>query len=47
MECFGKKQLHEMIKKITQNEGEGAILRKHGSLYEHGRSESLLKFKVF
>lgn len=27
--------------------GEGLILRKHGSLYEHGRSLSLVKFKVY
>ena len=32
---------------IVENEGEGVILRRKGSLYEHGRSLSLLKLKVY
>jgi ATP-dependent DNA ligase len=35
-----------MVKTILDNAGEGVILRKMGSRYEHGRSTSLLKFKV-
>ena len=31
---------------IINNNGEGAVLRRVGSLYENGRSSSLLKFKV-
>jgi ATP-dependent DNA ligase len=38
--------LYFMLENITTNGGEGVILRKKGSLYEHGRSPSLLKFKV-
>ena len=34
-------------KEITENDGEGMILRKVGSLYERGRSISLIKFKVY
>eukprot|EP00026_Physarum_polycephalum_P004684 Phypoly_transcript_04707.p1 GENE.Phypoly_transcript_04707~~Phypoly_transcript_04707.p1 ORF type:complete len:664 (+),score=57.25 Phypoly_transcript_04707:58-2049(+) len=34
--------LHDIV---TENEGEGIILRKKGSLYEPGRSLSLLKMK--
>lgn len=31
---------------VIDDEGEGVILRKPASLYEHGRNESLLKLKV-
>lgn len=32
---------------ITGDRGEGVILRRHGSRYEHGRSDSLIKIKVW
>jgi ATP-dependent DNA ligase len=35
-----------MMKAITMHGGEGMMLRKMSSLYEHGRTNSLSKFKV-
>eukprot|EP00026_Physarum_polycephalum_P002151 Phypoly_transcript_02156.p1 GENE.Phypoly_transcript_02156~~Phypoly_transcript_02156.p1 ORF type:complete len:735 (+),score=101.72 Phypoly_transcript_02156:694-2898(+) len=34
------------VNMIIENGGEGAILRKVGSLYDHGRSPSLIKLKI-
>lgn len=41
-----RKSLNEFVQSVINNEGEGIILRKHGSIYEHGRSQSLIKLKV-
>jgi ATP-dependent DNA ligase len=38
--------LNEMMQAINTRGGEGVILRKVGSLYEHGKTATLLKFKV-
>ena len=34
------------IQMVIDDGGEGIIVRKVGSLYEHGRSKELLKLKV-
>eukprot|EP00026_Physarum_polycephalum_P001864 Phypoly_transcript_01867.p1 GENE.Phypoly_transcript_01867~~Phypoly_transcript_01867.p1 ORF type:complete len:897 (+),score=81.10 Phypoly_transcript_01867:37-2727(+) len=44
--CSHKKQLVKTLKKIVRKGGEGLILRKPNSLYERGKSSSLLKLKV-
>ena len=36
----------EMIEGVLDDGGEGVILRKVGSLYEHGRTTALIKLKV-
>ena len=36
-----------VLQSVIDDGGEGAILRKVGSLFEHGRSTSLIKLKVF
>jgi len=45
--CSGRRQLGEMLLAITDIGGEGVMLRRPGSLYEHKRSGSLLKIKEF
>ena len=42
----GTHHLKIAIRRILGNGGEGVILQKRGSLYEAGRSSSLLKLKV-
>jgi ATP-dependent DNA ligase len=44
--CRGESHLNEIVSTITENGGEGVILRKLQSLYESGRSAQLLKVKV-
>lgn len=44
--CESQQFLEQNIQKIIKNGGEGAILRKPKSIYESGRSSSLLKLKV-
>eukprot|EP00026_Physarum_polycephalum_P001205 Phypoly_transcript_01206.p1 GENE.Phypoly_transcript_01206~~Phypoly_transcript_01206.p1 ORF type:complete len:647 (+),score=92.12 Phypoly_transcript_01206:1465-3405(+) len=44
-QCTGKLQLDRLMEFIAQNGGEGVILRKPGSVYDHGRSSSLVKVK--
>lgn len=44
--CKSKKQLNNMSQFVIEGEGEGVILRKPKSVYESGRSDSLLKLKV-
>lgn len=46
MKSKGNAHLIKMVQLIIEEEGEGAIIRKARSLYEHGRSSSLLKLKV-
>lgn len=38
--------LDKIIPEIIDNEGEGIVLRRKNSLYEHGRTPSLVKLKV-
>ena len=46
-ECTGKAHLDAELKKIEKQNGEGLMLRKAGSVYEHKRSRTLLKVKSF
>jgi ATP-dependent DNA ligase len=46
MMCQSNKQLDVNIGFVLEGGGEGVILRKPGSLYENGRSSSLIKLKV-
>lgn len=47
VECKNNKHVNLQLKNIIQDGGEGVILRKKGSLYEHGRTTNLLKLKVY
>ena len=42
-----RKHLQTLHKSITKQKGEGSMIRKSRSLYEHKRSSSLLKYKDF
>ena len=44
--CESKEHLEQYFKQVTQNGGEGIMLRKPGSLYERGRSQTLKRLKV-
>ena len=44
--CSSKPQVYYLLKEIVDSSGEGIVMRKRGSAYEHGRTESMLKFKV-
>eukprot|EP00026_Physarum_polycephalum_P001573 Phypoly_transcript_01575.p1 GENE.Phypoly_transcript_01575~~Phypoly_transcript_01575.p1 ORF type:complete len:894 (+),score=113.77 Phypoly_transcript_01575:551-3232(+) len=39
--------LEDIVKCIIEEGGEGVILRKIGSIYEHGRTSALLKIKTY
>lgn len=43
--CTGRSMLETMMDRVVENGGEGLMLRKPGSLYEHRRSTTLLKYK--
>jgi len=43
--CTGLAMLEQTMDYIVENGGEGLMLRKPGSLYEHRRSSTLLKYK--
>jgi DNA ligase-1 len=45
--CEGLAQLKQLLADINKAGGEGIMLRKPGSLYEHKRSSTLLKVKTF
>lgn len=45
--CKGRAHLDDELKRVQDQEGEGLMLRRAGSLYEAGRSSSLLKVKTF
>lgn len=45
--CEGLKNLKTVLQKVLVKGGEGLMLREPGSLYEHCRSNSLLKVKYF
>lgn len=44
--CDGPTHIKKVTQEVIEGIGEGVILRKVGSLYEAGRSESLVKLKV-
>lgn len=46
MKCKKGTHLREMMEGIVEGGGEGIMLRKIASFYEHGKSQSLLKIKV-
>ena len=45
--CENVGHLRKQLKKITKSGGEGLMLREPGSMYEAGRSSTLLKVKTF
>jgi hypothetical protein len=45
--CEGSEHLNRAVVSIVESSGEGSILRLMGSRYIPGRTESLIKFKVF
>lgn len=45
--CKGEQHLEDFEAGILESGGEGVMLRKSNSLYEHDRSENLLKMKIF
>jgi len=45
--CKGVDQLRQQLKEVVDNGGEGLMLRQPRSLYEAGRSPTLLKVKTF
>ncbi|CAF4811454.1 unnamed protein product [Rotaria sp. Silwood1] len=45
--CEGLAQLKQFLADVNKTGGEGIMLRKPGSLYEHKRSTTLLKVKTF
>lgn len=46
MVCDNKRFLTKAMKVILKDQGEGVILRNSGSVYVHGRSGDLFKYKV-
>eukprot|EP00026_Physarum_polycephalum_P001966 Phypoly_transcript_01970.p1 GENE.Phypoly_transcript_01970~~Phypoly_transcript_01970.p1 ORF type:complete len:954 (+),score=99.16 Phypoly_transcript_01970:90-2951(+) len=46
VKCLGKRQMITALKRILRDGGEGLILRKPKSVYEHGRSKNLIKMKA-
>lgn len=44
--CKSKKFLSKTLRQIIGDGGEGVILRRPKSLYEHGRTPNLMKLKV-
>jgi len=44
--CVDRKHVDEYMIEITKVGGEGAMLRKPCSVYENGRSHSLIKYKA-
>lgn len=46
LRCGRKQQLTAFVKTIIDDDGEGVIMRKPDSLYENGRSKSVIKLKV-
>jgi DNA ligase-1 len=45
--CQGLADLKQCLADVNKAGGEGIMLRKPGSLYEHKRSSTLLKVKTF
>jgi ATP-dependent DNA ligase len=46
MACKNSSHLYEMVKEVIEEEGEGLIVQRAASEYEHGRTLSLIKLKV-
>jgi ATP-dependent DNA ligase len=44
--CTDEYHLKSWVESITEEKGEGTILRLHNSAYIHGKTQSLLKFKA-
>eukprot|EP00026_Physarum_polycephalum_P001538 Phypoly_transcript_01540.p1 GENE.Phypoly_transcript_01540~~Phypoly_transcript_01540.p1 ORF type:complete len:1069 (+),score=95.14 Phypoly_transcript_01540:45-3251(+) len=44
--CKNSKHLNTLVQGVIDDEGEGVIMRKVGSLYENGRSPNLIKLKT-
>lgn len=44
--CTNSKICEKFMESIIEDDGEGIILRKPNSIYEHGRSNNLFKLKV-
>ena len=47
VKCDGKEHLNKYLSEIVEKKGEGVILREPGSLYEHGRSNKMKKYKEY
>lgn len=47
MQCTTNPQLNAIVHQVINDEGEGVILQKCGSIYEYGRTPNLLKLKVY
>jgi len=47
LRCESLQEMNKFLSLIIKDEGEGIVLRKPKSVYEQGRSPSLLKIKVF
>jgi len=45
--CRGREHLQELLTEVESRGGEGLMMRRPKSLYEHRRSKSLLKVKTF
>lgn len=45
-QCKGDEHVANILKEIVEGGGEGVILQLSKSVYENGRSASLMKFKV-
>lgn len=43
---MNQRKLEEDLGELLQDGGEGIILQKPSSVYEHGKTQSLLKIKV-
>ncbi len=46
VKCEGQAHLQHYLQEVTDGGGEGVMLRKPNSSYEHGRSDTLYKVKV-
>lgn len=46
LQCPSKIMVNNFLKEMISQGGEGLMMRKCNSLYEHGRSSNLLKLKV-
>ena len=47
VKCEGQHHLNKFLAEIVEKKGEGVMLREPGSLYEHGRSISMKKYKEY
>lgn len=45
--CYEQQEMEDSLQSLLKEGGEGIVLRKPSSLYEHGRSPSLFKLKVY